>query len=87
MKALFLCAAALILACGTVTPIPTPPPGVDCAAFCAHGAALGCSWATPTPQGATCSDWCQLTQSGPAPMSLACSVQAVDCAAVDACNR
>ena len=88
MKALFL-ALVLVMACGTVTPVPTPPPTptADCAAFCAHGIELGCPWAAPTPKGATCDQWCSLTQSGPVPMSLACSVNAADCAAIDVCNR
>ena len=86
----FLVAVFVVVhGCGTVTPTPTPPPTptADCAAFCAHGAELGCSWAAPTPKGATCAEWCSLTQSGPVPMSLGCSVQAASCAAVDACNR
>ena len=89
MKALFFFAAALIMACGTVAPVPTPtpPPAADCAAFCAHGTDLGCSWAAPTPNGATCDQWCQLTQVGPVPMSLACSVKAANCAAIDMCNK
>ena len=89
MKALFFFAAALIMACGTVAPVPTPtpPPAADCAAFCAHGADLGCQWADPTPKGSLCAEWCNLTQSGPVPMSLDCSVKAADCAAIDMCNK
>jgi len=37
------------------TPVPVIP---SCATACAHGASLGCSWAQPTPKGATCVTVC-----------------------------
>jgi hypothetical protein len=76
---------ALAPGCATVTPVPSP--AADCDAVCLHGNNLGCSWATPTPAGATCVQVCQQAQTGPLPWSMSCSVQAESCAAVDAWNR
>ena len=84
MKALLI-ALALATGCATIQPVPAPTE--PCEAFCAHGDALGCSWAQPTPAGARCIDWCANTQGGPIPLDLDCSARATDCAAVDACNR
>ena len=41
MKTLILCLLT-VAACGTVQPVPTPPP-VDYSAVCAHLSDLGCS--------------------------------------------
>ena len=48
----------LILAlagCATLPPVTT---SATCETACLHGHNLGCIWATPTPQGATCLDVC-----------------------------
>jgi hypothetical protein len=71
--------------CATVSPVPTPD--VTCDAVCLHGHNLGCNWATPTPDGASCVEVCRLAQTSPLPWSMSCSLQAESRTDVDACNR
>lgn len=35
---------------------PSPHPG--CVGACEQGAAIGCEWAAPSPEGIPCVDWC-----------------------------
>lgn len=84
MKILALLALVVSLA-GCPKPFPPVPPtppdadaavpaGVSCDTACARGQALGCKWATPTPDGASCSTVCANAnrQDGPARWDLSC---------------
>lgn len=68
-------------------PAPTPPPvpGGTCADACAHGAAMNCAWAKPTPKGATCTEVCQNTLGSPISLQPDCVVRATDCPSAEAC--
>jgi hypothetical protein len=91
-----LCTLALLTAfgacqsCATTQPSPTPPAAIDapqipsCATACAHGAALGCSWAQPTPLGGTCEQVCT-NAAQTVPWNVACLISITNCAAGDSC--
>ena len=90
---LFILVGCLAIACPKPTPGPTPPAAVDsaspadCASVCAHGFALGCPWAQPTPKGATCLDVCRATAGGLIVWDMRCRATAATCAAIDDCER
>lgn len=103
MRRLVLLAFLAIGCQGCPTPAPAPPPvnpppvvadasatcsgTCTCANMCAHGADLGCSWARPTPAGASCVAVCENNQSANiAPWDLNCRSHAASCNAVDFCN-
>ena len=65
----------------------SPPlsPG-SCAAACAHGEAMHCAWARPTPAGATCTEVCQNAEtSGELSFGPDCAVHARACDDAYAC--
>ena len=75
----------LALGCGTVTPIPTPPPLYTCATMCQHGTELVCPWAAPGPDLATCEEVCTNAVTV-VHWDLRCRSTAATCAAVDQCQ-
>jgi hypothetical protein len=89
MKALLLAAA---LAASQCNPTPEPPPApeptgdADCEAACQRFASLGCEEAQSTPNGGTCLDVCENTQTSPAPLNLACIVRSNSCAQARECQ-
>lgn len=66
---------------------PTPVENADCGIVCARGKTLGCDWASPTPQGTPCPEWCEGVQAGLLPWDLECRAAAGSCRAMDACER
>jgi len=88
----FITIAAILGGC----PKPGPSPGVNpqdaadahawnggpatCLDYCRRGAALGCSWAKPTPAGAPCVDVCANNQNVDiAAWDLDCRTAATSC--------
>ena len=73
---------------GCPAPLPVLPPSpTTCAGICARGAALGCTFAKPTPKGATCETVCLNLLASDLPMwNLSCRSMAASCAAIDACQ-
>lgn len=65
---------------------PQPPPAASCSGACLHARELGCSWAQPTPKGATCETVCNAAQALE-PWNLACRSSAASCAAVEGCEK
>lgn len=82
-------AVVLLLGCGEIKPIPTPPAGpYSCETACERGADLGCAYAAPTPAGASCGEVCRNVQSsGFLRWDLECRTLAPSCEAVDNCDR
>lgn len=83
---------------GCPKPLPVPngpdasdaavPPGPpSCATTCARGAQLGCDWARPTANGASCETVCANANrvDGPLRWDLACRTRATGCNAADLC--
>ena len=67
-------------------PVPvTPVRPAACTEACAKGAELGCVWATPTPNGATCTDVCE-SANRILPWRTECLWGARTCEEADACN-
>lgn len=83
--------AAVLFFAGCLRPLPppTPPPGTaTCADYCTHALALGCSFAQPTPNGASCETVClNFNASGVVSWNLDCRAAATSCAAIDQCER
>ena len=76
--------------CGTSPqPVPTPLPDASsppsCVTVCQRGAALGCSWAVPTPNGADCPTVCANAQDFGLHWDLTCRTNAQTCAAASLC--
>ena len=76
--------------CGTgPQPVPTPAPDAappaSCATACATAASLGCTWAAPTPNGATCENVCANAMVFGLRWDLNCRASATSCAAAAAC--
>lgn len=62
MKNLVLILAFALAGCAATCPVDSKPCPVvtpTCATACAKGEKLGCAWATPTPLGATCEEFCE----------------------------
>ena len=72
-------ALALLAACATTPPKPTPPADATCAIVCAHGAELGCVWATPTPAGHACVEVCDSATAQGQMWRLSCLARATTC--------
>lgn len=74
--------------CTGPTPVPNPlPPPQDnatCETACARGAALGCTWAAPTPKGAPCTDVCQ-NAATLVPWNVGCLSTIATCNDTSAC--
>lgn len=68
----------------TPDPPPTPSPVPSCATACARAAELDCSWAKPTPAGATCAEVCENAQKLEA-WDLGCRTSAASCSDWDGC--
>jgi hypothetical protein len=82
MKAVLLAAVLAASRCTPPppTPVPEPLPGeFTCRDACAQFRHLGCEEAEPTPEGATCVEFCGVAQEGPAPLNLGCIVRANSC--------
>lgn len=96
--AAFLAGTVAMTGCSPTPPGPQPPPDAvtvgstsgagpaSCRDVCARGAALGCKWATPTPNGKPCEAVCAQAQTI-SPWNLSCRATAADCAAGDACEK
>jgi hypothetical protein len=67
----------------------SPPDGpASCLDVARAGLHLGCTWAQPTPAGASFVDVCANNQAANiSPWNLDCMARAKSCSAVDACNR
>ena len=87
MRRLSALLALSLSAC--MLPVPDPPPApapiATCATACARGTELGCTWATPTPNGTPCADVCAMA-SRIAPWNVACLTTATSCEAANTCN-
>lgn len=64
---------------------PAPVPSGSCQAACARGAKLNCSWAKPTPKGASCVDVCLNGEGSPSSMQPDCVKNADSCDSAAAC--
>jgi hypothetical protein len=61
MKNAILILTLAFAGCAATCPVGTKPCPVvtpTCATACANGEKLGCIWATPTPLGASCVEFC-----------------------------
>ncbi len=96
IRAIGLLAFLVLASCPGCPPAPPPvtPDASDaaaapgtCAAVCQNGRRLGCPFAQPTPQGASCEEVCSNVQgTGIATWDLGCRSAASSCAAIDACR-
>lgn len=80
MRALLVLLTALALVACATTPQPIPTTDATCEGACARGTALGCTYATPTPNGATCVQVCRNAMWANQPWNLACLASATSCA-------
>jgi hypothetical protein len=82
MKTIALLFAFAFAGCAT-TPCPTAgrpcPAPATCETACLHGYNLGCTWATPTKQGASCLEVCQ-NDAKTIPWDVATLTTATSCA-------
>jgi hypothetical protein len=80
-------AFALLTACHVIPPTPTPTGAATCEDVCVRGRQLGCSYANPTPRGATCVEVCKdVVAGGDFTLDLECRARAATCAAAEACE-
>lgn len=75
---------ALLVSCVPVAPV-SPDADVGCEKACAHLAALKCEEAEPTPNGATCFEWCDNAERNFNDMHTGCINSATSCDAAREC--
>jgi len=77
-------AIVLVAIFGAWSCATTPHVDATCAIVCAHGADLGCGWATPTPAGHACIEVCDNAMAKGQMWRLSCLAATKTCAP-DAC--
>lgn len=93
----FLTLALYVSGCPRPLPAIDPNPYVDdepvdggreytCADACQRGYQLGCPFAEPTPDGASCLDVCVISKTSSRPWNLACRSKITSCQGAYACR-
>lgn len=91
MKSAFV---AIVLASCTFNPLPPPKPvpidptgEATCSTACDRAREIGCSWASPTPEGASCETVCNdVMHTAGVHFNLSCRTGAADCFVADGCE-
>lgn len=89
LKSIAIVLVALSFAGCVHVPPPRPIDGTaTCEDVCVRGRQLGCSYANPTPRGATCVEVCvDVVAGGDFTLDLECRARAATCAAAEACEE